>query len=129
MTAALQASVAGDEAGASGAEEKSAAVPSVPGGPAGLPAMDAEKYAQAMSNVLQNQHFMEMAEKLGQQIMSVSIGELMQIELVHMIVRRPDTAVPFSHYLSPAADKRDPSLKHVTCFVGSGHVTDDADNA
>ena len=71
MTAALQASVAGDEAGASGAEEKSAAVPSVPGGPAGLPTMDAEKYAQAMSNVLQNQHFMEMAEKLGQQIMSV----------------------------------------------------------
>ena len=35
--------------------------------------MDAEKYAQAMSNVLQNQHFMEMAEKLGQQIMSVSV--------------------------------------------------------
>ena len=127
MTAALQASVAGDETGAPSAAERSAEVPA--GGPAGLPTMDAEKYAQAMSNVLQNQHFMEMAEKLGQQIMSVSIGELMQIELVHMIVRRPDTAVPFSHYLSPAADKRDPSLKHVTCFVGSGHVTDDADNA
>ena len=70
MTAALQASVAGDEAGAPSAAEKSAEAPA--GGPAGLPTMDAEKYAQAMSNVLQNQHFMEMAEKLGQQIMSVS---------------------------------------------------------
>ncbi len=35
--------------------------------------MDAEKYAAALSNVLQNQHFMEMAEKLGQQIMSVRV--------------------------------------------------------
>ena len=68
MTAALQASVAGNEAGTSDVEDKNAI--DVPEGPA-LPAMDAEKYAQAMSNVLQNQHFMEMAEKLGQQIMSV----------------------------------------------------------
>lgn len=68
MTAALQASVAGNEPVAPDAEEKSAGVPA--GGP-GLPTMDAEKYAEAMSNVLQNQHFMEMAEKLGQQIMSV----------------------------------------------------------
>ena len=68
MTAALQASVAGDEAGKSDVEDKTAT--DVPEGPA-LPTMDAEKYAQAMSNVLQNQHFMEMAEKLGQQIMSV----------------------------------------------------------
>ena len=50
MTAALQASVAGDDAGASGAVEKSAEAPV--GGPAGLPTMDAEKYPQAMSNVL-----------------------------------------------------------------------------
>ena len=68
MTAALQASVAGDEAGTSDAEGKNAS--DIPEGPA-LPTMDAEKYAHAMSNVLQNQHFMEMAEKLGQQIMSV----------------------------------------------------------
>ena len=72
MTAALQASVAGDEAGASGVDGKAGDVPA--GGPGGLPTMDAEKYAQAMSNVLQNQHFMEMAEKLGQQIMSVSVS-------------------------------------------------------
>ena len=68
MTAALQASVAGDEAETSDVDVKNAS--DIPEGPA-LPTMDAEKYAQAMSNVLQNQHFMEMAEKLGQQIMSV----------------------------------------------------------
>ena len=68
MTAALQASVAGDEADKSEVEDKTPS--DIPEGPA-LPTMDAEKYAQAMSNVLQNQHFMEMAEKLGQQIMSV----------------------------------------------------------
>ena len=68
MTAALQASVAGDEAGKAEVEDKTPS--DIPDGPS-LPTMDAEKYAQAMSNVLQNQHFMEMAEKLGQQIMSV----------------------------------------------------------
>lgn len=67
MTAALQASVAGDEAGKAEVEDKTPS--DIPDGPS-LPTMDAEKYAQAMSNVLQNQHFMEMAEKLGQQIMS-----------------------------------------------------------
>ena len=68
MTAALQASMAGGE----GAAEEVAAERDVgPSGGAQGPPMDAEKYAAALSNVLQNQNFMEMAEKLGQQIMSV----------------------------------------------------------
>ena len=100
MTAALQASVAGDEAGAPSVVERGAEAPA--GGPAGLPTMDAEKYAQAMSNVLQNQHFMEMAEKLGQQIMSVSRERSStHSEQVHLAVRQPDTAMfspPFSDF-------------------------------
>ena len=68
MTAALQASMAGGE----GVPEEGVAdrEAGASGGPQGPP-MDAEKYASALSNVLQNQSFMEMAEKLGQQIMSV----------------------------------------------------------
>ena len=38
----------------------------------GMPqAMDPTRYAEAMSSVLQNESFMKMAEKLGQQIMQV----------------------------------------------------------
>lgn len=37
----------------------------------GMP--DNENYMQAMGGVLQNPQFMEMAEKLGQQIMTVSV--------------------------------------------------------
>lgn len=57
MSAALQASMVngGGEAGQS----------------ASAPPIDPEQYAQAMSSVLQNPQFMEMAEKLGQQIMTV----------------------------------------------------------
>ena len=57
MSAALQASMAngGAEPGRSGA----------------TPPIDPDQYAQAMSGVLQNPQFMQMAEKLGQQIMSV----------------------------------------------------------
>jgi hypothetical protein len=70
MTAALQASMAGGEgAPEEGAVEREA---EASGGAQGSP-MDAEKYAAALSNVLQNQNFMEMAEKLGQQIMSVRL--------------------------------------------------------
>ena len=38
----------------------------------GTPGFDNESYMKAMGGVLQNPQFMEMAEKLGQQIMSVS---------------------------------------------------------
>ncbi|BDA42477.1 probable Ankyrin-3 at C-terminar half [Coccomyxa sp. Obi] len=69
MQQALQASVTGGAApgeaagaGTSRAAEAGSA-PEIPG-------IDPEQYASAMSKVLQNQNFMEMAEKLGQQIMS-----------------------------------------------------------
>ena len=59
MSAALQASMAGGaEAGLGGS-----------GG--ATPPIDPDQYAQAMSSVLQNPQFMDMAEKLGQQIMQV----------------------------------------------------------
>ena len=40
-------------------------------GSRGAPPVDPSNYAEAMSGVLQNPQFMEMAEKLGQQIMQV----------------------------------------------------------
>jgi hypothetical protein len=61
MTAALQQSMGGAPGGA--APEAAAAA-----GPAGF---DTSKYMEAMGGVLQNPQFMEMAEKLGQQIMQV----------------------------------------------------------
>ncbi len=71
MTAALHASM-GAPGGAPGEGAEAS------GGPAGearqaggIPAINPEQYASAMSSVLQNQQFMEMAEKLGQQIMAV----------------------------------------------------------
>lgn len=58
MSAALQASMGGGQEGA----------------PAeGPPALDPDQYAQAMSSVLGNPEFMQMAEKLGQEIMGVSL--------------------------------------------------------
>jgi hypothetical protein len=57
MSAALQASMANGGPGAAA-------------GPGGAPAVDPEQYAQAMAGVLGNPGFMEMAEKLGQQIMN-----------------------------------------------------------
>lgn len=59
MSAALQASMGG-----------SAAEANLAGG-RGAPQIDPEQYASAMTGVLQNPQFMEMAEKLGQQIMQV----------------------------------------------------------
>ena len=55
------------------------------GGPGGLSLqhMDQEKYAQAMSGVLQNPQFVQMAEKLGQQILSVR-ALLFAIELIRL---------------------------------------------
>ena len=38
----------------------------------GQPQLDPEQYANAMQSVLGNPEFMQMAEQLGQQIMSVS---------------------------------------------------------
>ncbi len=73
MTAALQQSMAGmgGPGGPGG--------PAGPAGGAGPPeadngaAFDTSKYMEAMGGVLQNPQFMEMAEKLGQQIMSVCL--------------------------------------------------------
>jgi len=48
--------------------------PAMPGGMPGMPGMpgmDPSAYANMMSGVLQNPQFVEMAEKLGQQIMQV----------------------------------------------------------
>ena len=59
MSAALQASMVNG-----GAE---------PGRSGSVPPIDPDQYAQAMSSVLQNPQFMEMAEKLGQQIMTVRL--------------------------------------------------------
>ena len=57
MSQALQASMADGQQG-----------PAEGGGPP----LDPQQYAQAMSSVLGNPEFMQMAEQLGQQIMSVS---------------------------------------------------------
>lgn len=58
MTAALQQSMGGQPG----------AAPEAAAGPAGF---DTSKYMEAMGGVLQNPQFMDMAEKLGQQIMQV----------------------------------------------------------
>ena len=47
--------------------------PAMPGMP-NMPGMDPSAYANMMSGVLQNPQFVEMAEKLGQQIMQVFAG-------------------------------------------------------
>ncbi len=48
--------------------------PAMPGMP-NMPGMDPSAYANMMSGVLQNPQFVEMAEKLGQQIMQVFAGK------------------------------------------------------
>jgi hypothetical protein len=68
MTAALQASL-GTGPGDAAVEREGASAEAPEA--ANIAGMDAEKYAAAMQSVLQNQQFMEMAEKLGQQIMAV----------------------------------------------------------
>lgn len=60
MTAALQASMGGPND------------PTAAAAGAGAAGFDTSKYMEAMGGVLQNPQFMEMAEKLGQQIMHVS---------------------------------------------------------
>ncbi|KAK9909352.1 hypothetical protein WJX75_000913 [Coccomyxa subellipsoidea] len=69
MTAALQASMGGAPgAPGEGAGARDAAAAEARQAADG-PQIDPEQYASAMSSVLQNQQFMEMAEKLGQSIM------------------------------------------------------------
>ena len=72
--AAMMGGAAPPAAPASGrgpaAEE--AGIPGMPAGMPGMPGgMDPSAYANMMSDVLQNPQFVEMAEKLGQQIMQV----------------------------------------------------------
>ncbi|KAK9868311.1 hypothetical protein WJX84_004193 [Apatococcus fuscideae] len=62
MTAAMQSSMGGMMPNAAADE-------STGRGAGGAPPVDPANYAEAMSGVLQNPQFMEMAEKLGQQIM------------------------------------------------------------
>lgn len=67
LTATLQESLLGGGAGAGGAAAGAAA-----GAGDGLPAgLDPSKYAEAMSSVMGNPGFMQMAESLGKQIMEV----------------------------------------------------------
>lgn len=60
--------------------------PTTPGMPAGMPGMpggmDPSAYANMMSDVLQNPQFVEMAEKLGQQIMQV-VSPAVTVSCVH----------------------------------------------
>ena len=79
MSAALQASMA-----------NGGGVPGAPGGAGGQPSVDPEQYAQAMAGVLGNPGFMEMAEKLGQQIMSVSAPLLFTPSLLDFGATSPD---------------------------------------
>ncbi len=85
MAQAMQANMGAMMGGAAPPEAptstRSAAAeePAMPGGmPAGMPGMpgmpgmDPSAYANMMSGVLQNPQFVEMAEKLGQQIMQVT---------------------------------------------------------
>lgn len=53
-------------------------VPGMPGMGGGMPGMDPAAYADMMSGVLQNPQFVEMAEKLGQQIMQVTFAGRVQ---------------------------------------------------
>ena len=68
MAQAMQANMGAVMGGAGGP-------PPAPGsaraGPPEMPGMDSAAYAEMMSGVLQNPQFVEMAEKLGQQIMQV----------------------------------------------------------
>ena len=67
--------------GASTAE--SDAAPGIPGAAGDMPGLDPAAYANMMSGVLQNPQFVEMAEKLGQQIMQVAILNLSKTLLCH----------------------------------------------
>eukprot|EP00192_Tetraselmis_astigmatica_P014099 CAMPEP_0117672698 /NCGR_PEP_ID=MMETSP0804-20121206/14055_1 /TAXON_ID=1074897 /ORGANISM="Tetraselmis astigmatica, Strain CCMP880" /LENGTH=317 /DNA_ID=CAMNT_0005481341 /DNA_START=82 /DNA_END=1032 /DNA_ORIENTATION=+ len=75
MTKTLQESMAGlvqpgaEGAAAAPADPAAAAAPPPGLDPANMPNFDPSKYMDAMTNVLQNPQFMQMAEKLGQQIM------------------------------------------------------------
>lgn len=80
MAQAMQANMGAMMGGAAPPEAptstRSAAAeePAMPGGMPGMPGMpgmDPSAYANMMSGVLQNPQFVEMAEKLGQQIMQV----------------------------------------------------------
>ena len=87
MTQSLQASLLGGGAGAAGGEGASnadgaapaaaaasaPAAAAAPGAP-GMPPIDPSKYAEVMSSVMGNPDFLTMAEKLGKQIMAVSLS-------------------------------------------------------
>ena len=82
MAQAMQANMGAMMGGAAPPEAptptRSAAAeePAMPGGMPGMPGMpgmDPSAYANMMSGVLQNPQFVEMAEKLGQQIMQVPL--------------------------------------------------------
>ena len=77
MQANMGAMMGGAAPPAAPTSNRSAAAeePAMPGGMPGMPGMpnmDPGAYANMMSGVLQNPQFVEMAEKLGQQIMQVS---------------------------------------------------------
>ena len=86
MTAALQAQIGGGE----GAPEGGPAQRELTHPAGDMQAMDPEKYAAALSDVLQNQQFMEMAEKLGQQIMAVSISHR-HTPILRAVLHQPDS--------------------------------------
>ncbi|KAK9835220.1 hypothetical protein WJX81_006603 [Elliptochloris bilobata] len=74
MTQALQASMANGGPGAG----------AMPDGAArGGPALDPDAYAAAMTGVLQNPQFMQMAEQLGQQIMTQDPGMAAMMKSMH----------------------------------------------
>ena len=74
MQANMGAMMGGAAPPAAPTSNRSAAAeePAMPGGMPGMPGMDPGAYSSMMSGVLQNPQFVEMAEKLGQQIMQVS---------------------------------------------------------
>jgi hypothetical protein len=83
MTAALQASMGGAPgAPGEGAGARDAAAAEARQAADG-PQIDPEQYASAMSSVLQNQQFMEMAEKLGQSIMLVGTVQPLNRTIKH----------------------------------------------
>lgn len=74
MTKTLQESMAGlVNPPAEGTPEAAMAGSAPSGQGAPDPSFDPTKYMDAMTNVLQNPQFMQMAEKLGQQIMQVTM--------------------------------------------------------
>lgn len=113
MTAALQQSFGGGMPGAM----PGGGMPGMPGAPEGAAdgvSFDPAQYMQAMSGVLQNPSFMEMAEKLGSQIMQQSP------DVMAMMSGMQDPAYRETIESKLQSLKEDPELKAIMAEIEEG---------